>query len=84
MNNVVMRTVAVTGEYQPLVSGRLVASVTISCLPTNGGNVIFEGDDGSEVAWIPGEWHTFQSIDLASVRVKGNSGDVVAIVGGTW
>jgi len=84
MNNVVMRTVAVTGEYQPLVSGRLVASVTISCPPTNVGNVIFEGDDGSDVAWIPGEWHTFQSIDLSSIRVKGNSGDVVAIVGGTW
>jgi len=84
MNNVVMRTVTVTGEYQPLVSERLVASVTISCPPSNIGSVIFEGDDGSEVAWIPGQWETFQSIDLASIRVKGNSGDVVTIVGGTW
>ena len=84
MNNVIMRTVAVTSGYRPLVSGRLVATVTISCPPTNVGNVIFEGDDGAEVAWIPGQWDTFQSIDLASIRVKGNSGDVVTIVGGTW
>ena len=73
-----------TAGYQPLVAARLVGSVTISCPPGNAGNVTFRGDDGGEVPWIPGEWHTFRSIDLSAVQVKGTAGDVVSIVGGTW
>ena len=84
MNNTIMRTVEVTEQFQPLVQERLVGSVTISCPPTNAGDVIFLGDDGSEVTWLPGEWHRFRSIDLASVQVKGTTGDRVTIVGGTW
>ena len=84
MNNVVMRKTTVTGDYQPLVPARLVASVTISTPPTNAGNVLFKGDDGSDVPWVPGEWHEFRSIDLAGVQVKGTPGDVVSLVGGTW
>ena len=84
MHNVVMRKITVTGEYQPLVSSSLVASVTISTPPTNGGNVLFKGDDGSDVPWVAGEWHQFESIDLSAVQVKGTPGDVVTVVGGTW
>jgi hypothetical protein len=84
MNNAILRIVTVTGEYQPLAAGSLVASVTISTPPTNGANVVFRGDDGSEVPWVPGEWHDFRSIDLAELRVKGTPGDQVTIVGGTW
>jgi len=84
MNNIVMRKITVTADYQPLVSGSLVASVTISTPPTNSGNVLFKGDDGSDVPWVPGEWHEFRSIELASIQVKGTPGDVVTVVGGTW
>ena len=84
MNNVVMRKITVTGEYQPLVSASLVASVTVSTPPTNSGNVLFKGDDGSDVPWVPGEWHELRSIDLAGIQVKGTPGDVVTAVGGTW
>jgi len=84
MNNVVMRKITVTADYQPLVSGSLVASVTISTPPTNAGNVLFKGDDGSDVPFVPGEWHEFRSIDLSAVQVKGTPGDVVSVVGGTW
>jgi len=84
MNNVVMRKITVTGDYQPLISGSLVASVTISTPPTNAGNVLFKGDDGSDVPWVPGEWHEFRSVELATIQVKGTSGDVVTLVGGTW
>ena len=84
MNNVVMRKITVTGDYQPLVSASLVASVTISTPPTNVGNVLFKGDDGSDVPWVPGEWHEFRSIELASIQVKGTPGDLVTVVGGTW
>lgn len=84
MNNTIMRTITVTADYQPLASQRLVGSVTISCPSGNAGPVIFKGDDGSEVPWIAGEWHSFRSIDLSTVFVKGTSGDTISIVGGTW
>ena len=84
MNNVVMRKITVTADYQALVSTSLVASVTISTPPTNSANVLFKGDDGSDVPFVPGEWHEFRSIDLAGIQVKGSPGDVVSVVGGTW
>lgn len=84
MNNAILRKITVTGSYQPLANTSLIGSVCISCPPTNTGNVFFLGDDGSDVPWIPGEWHDFQHIDLASVQVKGNVGDAVSVVGGTW
>jgi len=84
MNNTIMRHITVTGSYQALVADRLVGSVTISTPPSNSGNVLFEGDDGSDVPWVPGEWHEFRSIDLSAIRVKGTPGDAVSIVGGSW
>jgi hypothetical protein len=84
MNNVVMRKINVTGSYQPLAGGKLVASVTISALPTNSGPVYFRGDDGLDVPWLPGEWHEFRSVNLNGIVVKGAVGDAVTVVGGTW
>jgi len=84
MNNVIMRKVTVGAAYAPLVPAALVASVTISCPPSNSGDVVFKGDDGADVPWVAGEWHSFQSIDLATVQIKGTPGDVVTVVGGTW
>ena len=84
MNNIIMRKVTVTAVYTALLATKLIGSVTISCLPTNTGSVLFKGDDGLDVPWLPGEWHTFKSVDLASIQVKGNPGDLITIVGGTW
>ena len=84
MNNFIMRKFTVSATYQALATSRLVASVTISCPPSNVGNVNFKGDDGTDVPWIPGEWHDFVSVNLAEIQVKGTAGDVVTIVGGTW
>jgi len=84
MNNCVMRKVDVTAEFAPLAGERTVASVTISCSPGNAGDVLFRGDTGQEVPWVPGEWHTFYAIDLAAVEIKGTAGDVVTVIGGTW
>jgi hypothetical protein len=84
MNNVIQRKLSVTAEYQPLVTVPTVASVTISCPPTNAATVLFRGDDGSDVPWVPGEWHLFKSVNLAEMFIKGIAGDVVTIVGGTW
>jgi hypothetical protein len=89
MNNVVIRKVIVSASYQPLVvssppGGKFVASVTISCPPTNTASVLFRGDDGSDVPWLPGEWHEFRSIDLSELQIKGNAGDSVTVIGGTW
>lgn len=84
MNNVIQRKIDLTAEWQPLSNARLVGSVTVSTPPTNAADVLFRGDDGSEVPWVPGEWHEFHSVDLAEIRVKGTPGDAVTVVGGTW
>jgi hypothetical protein len=85
MNNVIMRIVTVTGNYQPLVAASLVAgTVTISCPPTNAAVVYFKGDDGSDVPWVAAEYHEFRGVDLSGIQVKGTPGDVVTLVGGTW
>jgi len=84
MNNLIMRKIVVTAEYQPLVAGRLVCSGTISALPNNVGEVFFKGDDGSDVPWLAGEWHRVVSVDLSEIFVRGTPGDAVTIIGGTW
>lgn len=84
MNNIVQRRIVLTADWQPLCAWPLIASVDVSCPPMNAGVVWFQGDDGSEVPWIPGEWHQFQRVDLASIRVRGTVGDAVTIIGGTW
>jgi len=84
VNNTIMRQIDVTAVYQPLVADRLVATVTISCPPGNAAAVSFKGDDGSDVPWQPGEWHTLRSVDLSAIQIKGTVGDTVTLVGGTW
>jgi len=84
MNNVVMRKINITASYQPLATEQTIASVTISTPPDNVADVFFQGDDGSDVPWVPGEWHDLRSVDLSQIRVKGTAGDTVTVVGGTW
>jgi len=85
MNNVIMRLVTLDGgDYRPLSTVPLVGTFTISCPPANSGNVLFKGDDGSDVPWIPGEWHSVVRVDLSQIQVKGAAGDTVTLVGGTW
>jgi hypothetical protein len=84
MNNVIMRKIAVSSSYAPLVSGSLVGTFTISCPPANSGPVNFLGDDGSDIPWVASEWHIFKHVDLAAIKIKGTAGDVVTVVGGTW
>ncbi len=84
MNNIIMRKIAVTTTYQPLVAAALIGSVTISCLPTNSGPVQFRGDDGLDVPWLPGEWHEFIKVNFADIKIKGNAGDAITVIGGTW
>ena len=84
MNNVLMRKITIPADYQPLAPERTVVTVTISCPPGNSANVLFKGDDGSDVPWLPGEWHTLVGVNLADIQVKGTVGDTVTLVGGTW
>lgn len=84
MNNAIMRRIEASAEYQPISDRKLVASVTLSCLPTNTAVIHFRGDDGSDVPWVPGEWHEFWSVDLNEILIKGTPGDVLTIIGGTW
>ena len=66
------------------VAQELIATVEISALPSNVGPVFFLGDDGSDVPWIPGEYHTLNRINLGKLQVKGSPGDAVSLIGGSW
>lgn len=80
-----MRTITVTEDWQPFTEKDLeVATVDVQATPTNGAPVIFLGDTGQEVPWVPGEYHTLARINLAELRVKGTPGDTVTIIGGSW
>ena len=85
MNNVIMRLITLDGgDYRPLSTVPLVGTFTVSCPPANTGNVLFRGDDGSDVPWVASEWHSMIRVDLSQIRVKGTLGDTVTVVGGTW
>ena len=85
MNNIVMRKVVVDTNYKPVTTQSIeVASVEISASPDNAGPVIFQGDDGSEVPFVAGEYHQFVRVNLGDFKLKGIPGDVVTVIGGTW
>jgi hypothetical protein len=85
MNNVVMFKIAVNSGTQQVSPTRLIASVTLSCPPTNTGTVYLKvGTGGAEVPWVPGEWHEFKNIDLSTLYVRGLAPDVITVIGGTW
>lgn len=87
MNNAIMRTVDVTTEWAALSSGSMRFSGTISALPANAAAVEFRSRtdaDGESVNWIAGEYHDFNGVDLATIQIKGQAGDKVTLVGGTW
>ena len=86
MNNVILRTVTLDGQWQPLSAEPLVGTVTVSTPPANTDSVLFRtrAEPAMTVAWIPGEWHAFTRIDLSEVEVSAPAGNTVTIVGGTW
>jgi hypothetical protein len=85
MNNIVMRKFVATAAYQALTANTIeVASVEVSAQPSNTGPIYFKGDDGSDVPWIPGEFHSFQRVNLADLKIKGTPGDVITVIGGSW
>lgn len=84
MNNLIARVVSVTSQYQPLAAKRTVATITLSAPPANSHSVYLQGDTGQDVPLVPGEWHIFQRVNLAEIRLKGTAGDKVTVVGGTW
>lgn len=84
MNAVIQRKVVLTADWQPLSAKSLVGSFDISAPPANAGPVLFLADDGSEVPWCSGEYHSWKSVDLSQIFAKGTPGDLLTIVGGTW
>lgn len=84
MNSTIMRRIAVATDYRRLSATPLVGSFEISAVPTNAASVCFLGDDGSDVPWVPGEYHAVYRVDLSRILVKGTPGDQVTVIGGTW
>jgi len=83
-NNIILRKIDVTDQWQKLSAVPLIGSVTISTPPGNQADVLFRSNEAIEVPWINGEWHQFQRVDLSQIEVKGTAGDTVTVVGGTW
>ena len=83
-NNLILRRVEVTDEYRPLTDAPLVGTVTLSAAPANAGPVFLRGDKGEDVPLHQSEFHTLKRIDLSLVHLKGQSGDYVTVIGGTW
>ena len=81
MNSRIIRTVTVTANYVALAAGRTAFTGEIGCPPANAGVVNFLGDDGADVAWIAGEFHSFKNVDLSVFQIKGTPGDKVTING---
>lgn len=84
MNNLIARVIPVTAQYQPLTSARVVATISLTARPSNANPVYLQGDTGQDVPLAAGEWHTFEHINLAEIRIKGTAGDTVTVIGGTW
>ena len=85
MNNLVQRVISVTPDWQSASAlPEEIASVDVLALPSNQHAVEFEGDLGQPVPWQPGEWHSFPRINLAHLRVRGQQGDQITVVGGSW
>jgi len=83
-NNLILRRVEVTEEYRPLSDVPLVGTVTLSAAPTNAGPIFLRSDDGEDVPMHQAEFHVFKRIDLSLVMIKGQPGDYVTAIGGTW
>jgi len=83
MNAPLFRTKTIAAAYAAL-GGDETYSFTLSCNPTNSGNVTAKGPDGEEAEMVPGEYHYFRAVKLSDISVKGSAGDTVTMIGGTW
>ena len=83
-NNAIMRSKAVAATYAAVTASSIVGTFRIRCPSTNAAVVNFLADDGSDVPWAPGEWNDLHEVDLSLIQVKGQVGDKVIVVGGTW
>lgn len=83
-NNLIVRRVEVTPVFRRLSEVELIGTVDISTPPFNPGLVFMKGDDGGEVEFVSGECHQLVRVDLRDVWVRGDVGNVVTVIGGTW
>ena len=83
-HHVVMRRIEMSSEYRPLSDRSLIVSAEIGAPPTNTGPVYFRGDLGDDVLWPPGSFHFVQNVDVSLLFARGEPGDVVTVIGGTW
>ncbi|HPD48516.1 MAG TPA: hypothetical protein P5279_12570 [Anaerohalosphaeraceae bacterium] len=84
MNNIIARRIDLTAQFEPVATENVIGTVTLTALPSNAANVILLGDTGNQVPLVPGEWHTFISVNLADIQVKDAVGDAITVIGGSW
>ena len=85
MNNVILRALTLTTSYQPLTNqASEVLTVIVRMPASNKKEAVFLGEGGAEVSWEPGTQFPLRKVNLADIKVKGRSGDLVIVVGGTW
>ena len=85
MNNVLLRKITLTTQFQPLsMKQSEVLSVTVHLPSGNKQDVIFLGENGTEVPWEPGTQFRLTKVNLSEISVKGRANDLVILAGGTW
>ena len=83
-NNLIIRRFEVKPEFRRLSEVEVIGTVDISTPPFNSAPVFLKGDNGDEVVMVPGECHAFQRISLSDIWIRGDEGNIVTVIGGTW
>jgi hypothetical protein len=82
MNNVIIRKVNLTNQFQRLAATKVVGNFRFRAAAT--GTVVLLGDDGiTQIALERSEQFTLEGVDLSDIQAKGNLGDFIVIIGST-
>lgn len=84
MNNVIIRKVNLTNQFQRLATTKIVGNFTFRAGSTGSGAVLLRADDGSQdVNLDRAVQFTLNGVDLSDIQAKGNVGDFIVIIGST-
>ncbi len=85
--SIIARKMVLTSAFATVETESCFGSVTVTASPDNQDVVLIDSDDavGDDVPLQPGEFHRFEDIDLATLKIKlgpaGAANDYVTVLG---
>lgn len=79
--NAIIKQVTLGAAYAALSSTDSYGDFQLWAPVTNGNNAFIEGDEGADVLLDPGVPVMLLGVNLAEIKVKGTSPDVVTVIG---